>query len=142
MADTDNIGPWRRFADLQNTHLSAAIAISGLGSFDLVDASHTWIGQGCCAGLGADLGWNWVTINESALINVGYGLDASLGPVLDTSPDDVDQFNGVFTSGGALSFSSMNSVTFTAVPEPKLSLLLGLGLVTSLGRRPVLRLRL
>ena len=131
LADTGNIAPWPS-ADIQNTHLGTTIDIAGLGMFTITTPSHTWIAEGCCGGLGEDLAANWITINESAFVNVGYGLDTNLGPVLDASPSHVSQFVGVATTGGILSFSSISEVSFiaavAAVPEPATLALIGAGL--------------
>lgn len=127
-ADTDNITAWPYASGgPQNTHLSTLIDIAGLGSFSITTPSHSWIsaldtGRG---GLGENLDGNWITLEEPALI--GYGLDTVLGPVLENSPLHVNQFNNVATTGGALDFSSISSVTFTAIPEPATLILLGLG---------------
>jgi hypothetical protein len=136
-ADTSNITPW---ADAgggpQNTHLSATLAIAGLGVFDVLTPSHTWLAQNCCGGLGANLSSNWITLSTPAFVSVGYGLDTSFGPIVNTAPSNVNQFNGVSTSGGILNFQSIETVTFTAstgpgVPEPgTLSVFVGgLGLI-------------
>ena len=130
-ADTANIMPWMAGA-LQNTHSSATISIEGIGAFNILTASHTWIGQNFGGGLGGNLALNWVTIDEAAFSSVGYGLATSLGPVVDNSPQHVVQFFGVATSGGSLRFSSIQSITFTAtaqgdagaVPEPTTAALL------------------
>ncbi len=129
-ADTDNIQPWSN-ADLQNTHLSTSIHISGVGTFDILTASHTWIAQNCCAGIGEDLSSNWITMNSTQLIDVGYGLDTNIGPIIDNSPSNINQFTGVSTSGGTMAFSSVSTVSFTAtvVPEPSTAILLTIGLV-------------
>ena len=141
-ADTNNIAPWvNAGGGPQNTHLSATILITGLGVFGVTTPSHTWLAQGCCGGLGADLSANWVTIDEPALIGVGYGLDTNFGPVVDNSPSHVNQFTNVGTGGGTLRFSSISTVTFTAstnaVPEPSTFAMLGI----SGGALVVIRLR-
>ncbi len=133
-ADTNNISPWI-MADLQNTHLNTTIEIAGLGLFTITTPSHTWIAETCCGGIGADLDANWITIDENAFVNVGYTLDTILGPIIDNSPSAVSQFADVATTGGTLSFSSMSTVTFTAVPIPAAVWLLGGGLIGLLGIR-------
>jgi len=107
----------------QNTHLSATINISGLGIFNITTASHTWLAQNNSGGLGRNLSVNWITLNEPGLISVSYGLATNLGPILESAPENVIQFTGVSTEGGLLAFTSISSVTFTAVtgtpvPEP------------------------
>ncbi len=132
-ADTANITPWvSAGGGPQNTHLSATINIEGLGTFSVLSPSHTWLAQNCCAGLGANLGANWITLNEPSFTSIGYGLATNLGPIVDNSPDNINQFNGVSTSGGNLSFSDMTTVTFTAttgsdVPEPSTLAAAGIG---------------
>jgi hypothetical protein len=131
-ADTNNILPWPN-ADLQNTHLNTTIEITGLGLFTIITPSHTWIAETCCGGIGADLASNWITIDENGFVNVGYALDTNLGPIIDNSPGDVRQFTNVATTGGTLSFSSISTVTFTAVPIPAAAWLFGSGLLGLIG---------
>lgn len=118
VADTDNIRPWVD-ADIQNTHLSASIEIDGVGIFDLITPTHTWITEGAWGGFGESLGLNYIDIDEGGFSSVGYQLDTSLGPVVDTSPgnvfSDVNQFYNVNTSGGILDFYDIYEITFTAV---------------------------
>ncbi|MBL8227955.1 MAG: PEP-CTERM sorting domain-containing protein [Bryobacterales bacterium] len=125
IADTANIVPWvNAGGGPRNPHLSATITIAGLGTFAVTTPSHTWVAEGCCGGLGQDLGINWVDLDTPSLHSIGYGLATNLGPIVDNSPGAVHQFNGVQTSGGVLTFGSISSVTFTAVtaasdvPEP------------------------
>jgi hypothetical protein len=80
-------------------------------------------------GLGADLGANWITIEERDPAWFTYGLDTSLGPISEDNPLGVVQFSNVSTSGGSLSFSTVDSISFSAVlPEPSSAALVGLGL--------------
>lgn len=141
-ADTDNIAPWSS-ADLQNTHLSTTIEIADVGLFSIDTPSHTWILEDCCGGLGRDLATNWITIGEAGFNSVGYGLDTILGPILEENPFST-QFHTVATSGGVLSFTAMEHVTFEAltqapstipIPEPSSLLLLGSGLWAALAAR-------
>lgn len=123
VADTANIVPWvNAGGSPRNPHLSATITIAGLGTFAVTTPSHTWLAETCCGGLGEDLAVNWVTLDTPSFHSIGYGLATNLGPIVDNSPSDVDQFNGVQTAGGVLSFTSISSITFTAatndVPEP------------------------
>jgi hypothetical protein len=128
-ADTDNITVWPNGGYIpQNTHLSTVIDIAGLGSFSITTPSHSWMlgSGGGSGGLGRNLSLNWLTLTEPALI--GYGLDTSIGPVLENSPLHASQFRDVATTGGTLAFSSITEVTFTAAPEPStLIFLLTLG---------------
>ena len=133
-ADTANITSWIYAGGApQNTHLSTTIAITGLGLFDVTTPSHTWLAQNCCGGIGANMIRNWITLDVPAFIAIGYGLDTALGPIVDNSPDHVNYFVGVNTSGGILNFNSANSVTFTAslasVPEPGTLSVVGIGIV-------------
>ena len=114
-ADTDNIAPWSS-ADLQNTHLSTTIEIADVGLFSIDTPSHTWILEDCCGGLGRDLATNWITIGEAGFNSVGYGLDTILGPILEENPFST-QFHTVATSGGVLSFTAMEHVTFEALTQ-------------------------
>lgn len=119
-ADTSNITPWVNAGfGPQNTHLLTTIDIGGLGVHTINMPSHTWVvPDGSVGGLGENLYLNWVTLSESFL--PGYGLDTAYGPVTDTTPWDVGQFNSVNTTGGLLSFTSISTITFEAilVPEP------------------------
>jgi hypothetical protein len=139
MADTSNITSWLAGGGgPQNTHLSTTIIIAGLGSFSITDPSHSWMdaAPSGLGGLGADLSFNWITFRENALIN--YGLNTSAGPVLENSPENVNQFSGISTSGGELTFNSIAPVTFTAIitPEPSTMLLAAIaGLVLALRRK-------
>ena len=83
-------------------------------------------------GLGKNLDFNWIKFQENALI--GYGLNTPIGPVLEVSPTNVDQFHDVSTSGGLLKFTSISAVTFTAIiaPEPSTLLLLGISAISLL----------
>lgn len=137
-ADTANIGNWC-CSPLQNTHSSASVSLEGLGSFDFTDATHTWMAAGCCMGFGANLGANFLTLFDPAIVSVGYGLDTAFAATTDLNPSTQGQFVDIGTSGGALTFSALlggvtfQAVTGTTVPEPSvLSLLLvavaGLGL--------------
>ena len=77
-------------------------------------------------------------MNEAALIGVGYGLGADIGPIIDNSPAHVNQFSNVATSGGALTISSMQYVEFTAVstvPIPAAVWLFGSALLGMVGIR-------
>jgi hypothetical protein len=122
MADTSHISIWPGGGNVsQNTHLSTTINIAGLGSFAITTPSHSWMDTALpsgVGGLGQDLFVNWITFRENALI--GYGLNTSIGPVAESSPEDVGQFHDVSTTGGALTFNSIAPVTFTAIvtPEP------------------------
>ena len=130
-ADTDNIGPWADNANFQNTHSSATIELSGLGSFTFIDPTHTWIAEGCCMGIGADLSLNYLTLFDPGIVSVGYTLHTAFGPVITFAASTQDQFVDIATSGGALTISFVLFSTFEAqtVPEPATAALLGLGLL-------------
>jgi hypothetical protein len=105
IADTDNIKPWSGFEAyhaIQNIHSSAIIEIVGIGSFDILTASHTWVAD-CivsgrtCGGIGKNLGFNWLTIDEGL---GGYHLSTQIGPISDSTPLAGGSFGGVLTSGG------------------------------------------
>lgn len=135
-ADTDNIQPWDP-ANLQNTHISATINVDGFGSYDFEEATHTWIADGFGGGFGLDLSFNIITINANALANSGYNLGTDFGPVFEDSPNIIFPFAGVLTTGGLLSFTDMNDVTFSAsltqVPVPGAIWLFGTALVGLFG---------
>ncbi|MEQ9206777.1 MAG: hypothetical protein RLN78_05370 [Phycisphaerales bacterium] len=68
----------------------------------------------------------------------GYALGAPYGPITDLSPGAVFQFTNIGTSAGGVSFTQMDSVTFsaTAIPSPASLATLSLaGLVASRRRR-------
>jgi hypothetical protein len=142
LADTNNITLWQLGGNgPQNTHLSTVIDITSLGSYSITTPSHTWIsgatsgpGSGW-GGLGENLSLNWINIHENEF--VGYGLNTPVGPLLYDSPGSVDQFHDVSTSGGLLKFTSISTVSFTAIvaPEPSTLLLLGIGAISLLGYR-------
>lgn len=131
--DTANITYWApALGGPQNTHVTTTIQITGLGLFTILTPSHTWLVPGMGGGLGANLASNWITIDVAGF-GAGYGLDTDFGPVTDTSPIHVNQFHDVNTSGGALTFSSIREVTFSAstgetVPEPATLVLFGIAL--------------
>jgi hypothetical protein len=138
LADTSNITSWIYAAGgPQNTHLSAVIDITGLGSFSITTPSHSWMNESPygLGGLGEDHDANWLTLREDALTH--YGLNTPIGPVVENSPEDFEQVHGVSTSGGALTFSYVSTVSFTAIvaPEPSTLLLLGIGAISLLGYR-------
>ena len=124
LADTNNIGPWC-CSNAQNTSSSASITLQGFGSFDFLIATHVWIAENGCMGFGRNLGGNLLTLFDSDITAVGYGLDTDFGPVVDNGASTQGQFSNVATSGGALSFSDVGAVTFSAdrrdggrAPEP------------------------
>ena len=128
IADTNNIGGWC-CSDGQNTHFSTTINIDGIGSADILTASHSWYADGT-VGFGEDQSSNWMTMSDAALL--GYDLSTSIGPVFGTFLD-VTQFNNVSTSLGLLSFTdSRIGGTFQAItsdiPEPLSFALFGTGL--------------
>jgi hypothetical protein len=122
-ADTSNITPWGpAVGGPQNTHLTTTIDIANIGSYSITTPSHSWmsgdpIGEGS-GGIGANLSFNWISLDDYALS--GYGLNTSIGPVLEESSERFDGFKNVLTSGGILTFTSISTVTFAAVlaPEP------------------------
>lgn len=73
------------------------------------------------------------TIGGSDLLDLdepafaGYALTAPFGPVFEDTPLAVDQFSNVQLDTGMLSFFSVDTVTFVALPEPMTAALLGLG---------------
>jgi len=128
-ADTDHIGPWFD-GTLQNTHLSATVALSGFGSFSFSDATHTWIAEDCCMGIGKDFSFNYLTLFTPDIVSVGYDLAMPVGPIYDPSASTQGQFVDIGTSGGALTFASVSDVSFQAiaVPEPGTYALMAFGL--------------
>lgn len=128
LADTSTVAPWAN-ATRQNTHGSATITISSLGTLSFLPASHTWMANNCCMGFGADLGFNWLTLGSG----VGtYNLATNFGPYFDPSASTQNQFVNIVTSGGALTISSLtNGATFqaTVVPEPGTWALMAAGLL-------------
>jgi hypothetical protein len=129
-ADTNNIQPWvmmgMKFADFQNTHTGATIAITGLGTFDFTSPSHTWGSNNIGGpindpvgyinyGLGANLSGNWLTLQDWTVPS--WDLATNLGPLFYAAPLDYSGFNfgNVLTSGGVLYFTGMSDVTFQAI---------------------------
>ncbi len=129
-ADTANVGGWC-CSNAQNTHSSADVSLSGFGTFSFSGATHTWIAENCCMGFGANLSANYLTLfSTPGLLNVGYTLGTAIGPIAAGSASTQGQFVNIGTSGGALTFSNVNNVTFEArmVPEPSTYALMALGL--------------
>ena len=62
---TSALGPVR--ATLQITHSSASVGLSGFGTFSFTEPTHTWIAEGCCMGIGADLSFNYLTLFSPAI---------------------------------------------------------------------------
>jgi hypothetical protein len=136
-ADTSTVGPWI-FATYQNTHTSVSMTLAGFGTFSITEASHTWIAENCCMGIGSNLSSNWITFFSPALTSVGYGLNTSIGPIFD--PGAQTQAVNIGTSAGTLVLSSISNASFQAtvqtapVPEPATLLLLSTGLVAAAAR--------
>lgn len=130
LADTDNIGPWC-CSDLHNTHSTASISIGGLGTSVFLDATHTWMAEGCCMGFGFNDDNNLITLFTPAVADVGYTLDTAFSPVTDDTASTQGQFTNVGTTGGSLTISSLGPVTFQAslVPEPSAYALMMVGLL-------------
>jgi hypothetical protein len=104
--------------------LSADISISGFDTatilsptrlFDNNSASVLGFSQGSCAG------GDYLDIRNDAFAT--YNLATAIGPIFDPSPFAVGQFHDVPTTGGILTVSSAQDVTFNAFtgcgrPEP------------------------
>lgn len=137
-ADTANIGPWC-CSNRQNTSLSANISIGSLGTVSFLGATHTWVADNCCMGFGANLGLNYLNLNNTGGIIGTYNLATPFGPIHDPFASTQGQFTNVATSGGALSIFQVSNVHFqaVAVPEPGTYALmaLGLGAVGFIARR-------
>lgn len=136
--DTANIGNWC-CSPLQNTHATASITLTGIGTFGFSGATHTWTGADQL-GFGNNLLENYLTLELPEF--VGYGLDTALGPVVDANATTHGQFVDVTTSGGLLTLRTLDGpVTFQAitgtVPEPSALALLAaaLGALALAGRR-------
>lgn len=128
-ADTSTVGGWC-CSNLQNTHASATVSLTGFGTVSFSMPTHTWIAENCCLGFGANLAANYVTLfSTPGLTDVGYGLATNIGPIVAVASTQ-GQFVGIATSGGALTFSQIGDVTFQAsvVPEASASVLMALGL--------------
>ncbi len=117
-ADTTNIAAWAATpGGLQNPHLSTLINIEGLGESSITTPVHSWVGSGTIGGIGKNLGPNWITFNEPAI--AGYDLANAIGPIQEDNPSNFLQFSNVATTGGTLAFTSMGTVTLTAIPVPE-----------------------
>lgn len=132
-ADTSNIMSWQE-TNLQNTHDSTTITITGIGTHEILSPSHTWHQTAGDGGLGENLGANWITLSGGFALGAewfSYALDTNIGPIVVDDPLSVNQFNNVSTSGGTLSFSAIDTVSFSAtvIPEPSSLVLLGIGLL-------------
>ena len=116
--------------------LPADIEIAGVGSLNFTGTTFIFTG-GQVVGFGEDNAGipsppgNLIQINNAALS--GYNLASDL--TASGANDILSQFQNAATSGGALSFSSMSTVTFqsvvsavSGVPEPSTIVILGAGL--------------
>ena len=121
----------------------AAIELDGIGSAVFTASMNVFIAESLFVdvshlGMGVALSGGDKAIFDLVSTELyGYRLGSQFGPVFVATPNLVNQFNGVPTDLGDLSFSSMSNVTFTAtpVPEPSSLVLMLIGLTVLAGRR-------
>ncbi len=122
-------------------HLSASITIDGLGTFDFISATRTFVNNG-----GQIVGFSRNGISGMDLFDgpentafADWDMLSPIGPISGDGYlmqwDDSPQIN---TSGGSLFFNEESSdATFTAIPEPAtIALLLASTVIELIRRRP------
>lgn len=139
-ADTANITSWSLAGGgPQLTHDSASLTVNGLGTFDILSATHTWRNSNSdFGGFGLNLDVNLVNLFGAGL--AGYGLDTSLGPITGASggfqsvPFQTSGGSAYF-DGGAAGGLGFTAVLAQAVPEPGSLALVAAALAGLLVRR-------
>ena len=94
-------------ADISITGFDTATILTSTRLFDNNGASVLGFSQGSCAG------FDYLDISNAAFGT--YNLATTIGPIFDPSPFAVGQFHDVPTTGGILTVSSAQDVTFNAV---------------------------
>ncbi len=93
-------------ADISITGFDTATILTSTRLFDNNGASVLGFSQGSCAG------FDYLDISNAAFGT--YNLATTIGPIFDPSPFAVGQFHDVPTTGGILTVSSAQNVTFNA----------------------------
>jgi hypothetical protein len=99
---------------MYNPGITSTIVIAGVGSATFTDPKQVLVAQSV-PGVGFEQagGLNLLDIRNSSLAT--YDLASTFGPAFDPAPSPVEQFSGVATSLGPLTFSSYQNATFNSL---------------------------
>jgi len=136
-ANTANFG-FQGFLDSYGyVDLAGTIDIAGEGTASFLSPLFVFGANGCdCLGFGTNANANLIAFFNQGLGIPGYDLRSNFGPITGVN-NNLDQFYGVGTSLGTLSYQTMSPVTFVATtattPEPGTLVLFGTGLAGFIG---------